>query len=558
MLDKLDYVYGEVTAAQIYTKLQTLLDKYSHLKERAPVLEPSARVSERDVMLITYGDMVQSPGSSHLQTLHQFLNKYLKETVNCVHILPFYPYSSDDGFSVIDYKAVDPNLGTWDDIAALHQDYKIMFDGVVNHISAQSVWFKAFLAQETPYKDYFVLSDPDLDLSTVTRPRALPLLTPFETPNGTKQVWTTFSDDQIDLNFANPAVLLEIIELLLFYVDKGADFIRLDAIGYMWKQLYTTCIHLPQAHKIVQLWRDVMDYCAPNTLLVTETNVPHRDNIGYFGDGTNEAQLVYNFSLVPLTLHALQSGNAGYLTEWADRLEKPSDSTCFFNFLASHDGCGVMPARGILPESEINRMVERTLAHGGKVSYKNNADGTQSPYELNITFFDALNNPDNSDDEETKINRFLVSQAIMLAMQGVPGIYFHSLLGSSNWYEGLQLTGRNRTLNRQKLDLRVLEPALAANDSRTAKVFSRYNQLLKARTSQKAFHPNAPQEILRLDNRLFALKRGKGDEQVIAIQNVSNEKVAVNLPGKWYDLLKASPVELSHLEPYTILWLKPA
>jgi sucrose phosphorylase len=555
MLEKLEYLYGEATAAHIYSQLETLIEKYAHLKERAPVISPPERVSEQDVMLITYGDMVQSPGRSHLQTLHYFLNQQLNGIINSVHILPFYPYSSDDGFSVIDYKAVDPKLGTWEDVAALHQNYKIMFDGVVNHISAQSAWFKAFLAQETPYKDYFVLSDPSLDHSTVTRPRTLPLLTPFETANGTKYVWTTFSDDQIDLNFANPAVLLEILELLLFYVDKGADFVRLDAIGYLWKQLYTTCIHLPQAHKIVQLCRDVLDACAPNTILITETNVPHRDNISYFGDGTNEAQLVYNFSLVPLTLHALQSGNAGYLTEWADRLEKPSDSTGFFNFLASHDGCGVTPAKGNLPDTEINAMVERTIAHGGKVSYKNNPDGTQSPYELNITFFDALNDPNSDESEETKINRFIVSQAIMLAMQGVPGIYFHSLLGSSNWYEGLKLTGRNRTLNRQKLDLHTLETALADPNQSSARIFNRYLHLLKIRTTQKAFHPNAPQEILRMDDRLFVVKRGKGDDQIIAVHNVSNQPVTENLPGKWYDLITASPVELSHLEPYSILWL---
>lgn len=526
MREKLEFVYGKEQGAQVYQQLLELTEKYAYLKERQPVLPPDQRLTERDVILITYGDQVQGGSGSALETLHGWLNKYLKGIINTVHILPFYPYTSDDGFSVVDYRQVNPDLGSWQDIQALHTDFKLMFDAVINHISASSEWFQGFLQGKEPYRDYFIDTDPTLDLSQVTRPRALPLLTRFQTGEGEKWLWTTFSTDQIDLNFANPAVFLNIMDLLLFYVSQGADLIRLDAIGYLWKEAGTSSIHLPQTHAIIQLFREVLDQCAPNTLLVTETNVPHRDNISYFGDGSNEAQMVYQFPLVPLVLNALQSGSARHLSEWAAGLEKLSDTTTFFNFLASHDGIGVVPAKGILSEAEVNGLVEQTLAHGGQVSYKNNPDGSQSPYELNITYFDVLSNPkDTGESEEQKISRFIVSQAIMLALQGVPGIYFHSLLGSHNWQEGFEETGRNRTLNREKLNVTALEEVLSDSQSHSARVFARYTALLRQRIAQPAFHPNAAQVVAPGPEALFILLRTSTDgrEQILAIHNVSGQ-----------------------------------
>ena len=569
--EKLEFVYGAEVGRKTFEQVNKLIEKYAYLKELQPVLPPDQRVTEKDVLLITYGDQVQSGSGSHLQTLHGWLKNHLQGIINTVHILPFYPYTSDDGFSVVDYWQVDPALGIWPDVRALHADFRLMFDGVINHISASSQWFQGFLRGEAPYRDYFIVEDPATDLSQVTRPRALPLLTRFQTAEGEKYLWTTFSTDQIDLNFENPEVLLNIIELLLFYVSQGADLIRLDAIGYLWKEVGTSCIHLPQTHAVVQIFRAVLDECAPNTLLITETNVPHRDNISYFGDGQNEAQLVYQFPLVPLVLHTLQTGNARALQDWAAGLEKVSPTTTFFNFLASHDGIGVVPARSLLTEEEVNALVERTLKHGGQVSYKNNSDGSQSPYELNITYFDALSDPHNTvEDAETKISRFIVSQAIMLALQGVPGIYFHSLLGSHNWQEGFARTGRNRTLNREKLQLADLEARLADPTSHTARVFRRYTDLLKLRIAQPAFHPNALQTIIKTGNpALFVISRlGDDNRQILALHNVTDQPQKFSAPAystgtasSYTDLLSNTTYttgggELAvELAPYQIAWL---
>ncbi|HRQ23568.1 MAG TPA: alpha-amylase family glycosyl hydrolase, partial [Anaerolineales bacterium] len=322
-------IYGAERAAEAVERLSQLIERY-----RGRIPAPAAlSLTERDSLLITYGDQVRGNGKSHLRTLAEFCEAHLRAVVGGVHILPFYPWSSDDGFSVKDYRAVDPDLGDWRDVEEWGKSFRLMFDGVINHASAQGEWFEKFLRNEEPYRDYFVTIKGNPDLSNVVRPRALPLLTEFETAAGKRKVWTTFSADQVDLDFRNPDVLLEIIDILLMYAERGAQFIRLDAIAYLWKEIGTSCIHLPQTHKIIQLLRAVFDEVAPHVYLITETNVPHTDNISYFGDGTNEAQLVYNFALPPLTLHTFRTGDAAILSDWASSLTLPSDRTTFFNFL---------------------------------------------------------------------------------------------------------------------------------------------------------------------------------------------------------------------------------
>ncbi len=518
-------------------------------------------LTERDSILITYGDQVQSPDEKPLQTLNKFCKQYLSNIVSGIHILPFYPWTSDDGFSVVDYREIDPALGNWDDVSSMQSHFRLMFDGVINHISAQSEWFKGFLRDDPKYREYFIVTENSSELSRVVRPRALPLLTPFATPSGEKLVWTTFSEDQIDLNFKNPEVLLEILDILLLYVERGATFIRLDAIAYLWKEIGTTCIHLPQTHHVIQFLRAALNEVTPYVYLITETNVPHADNISYFGDGTNEAQLVYNFALPPLTLHTFHTGDARVLSNWAKTLTLPSKQTTFFNFLASHDGIGLNPARGILSDAEIDSLVDKTLEHGGLISYKHNADGSQAPYEMNINYFNALSNPNGDEPLNLQVDRFIASQAIMLSLLGVPGIYFHSLFGSRGWLEGVKQTGRNRTINREKCQLDELQNELADEDSLRSKVFTRYSQLLKARSSSSAFHPHGTQKILDVHPSVFAVERisPDGNSHVLCLHNVSAKEITFATGHETAtDLFTDQALQVSKitLEPYQVLWMK--
>ena len=540
--DLLLSLYGATMPADLPERIHRLLEGYrSRIKPR------DGGLSERDSILITYGDQVQRANEMPLQTLKIFCESYLPGVVSGIHILPFYPWTSDDGFSVVDYRQTDPALGSWDDITSM-QNFRLMFDGVINHISAQSGWFQKFLQDDPRYKDYFIAVEGEPDLSQVVRPRALPLLTSFKAPSGEKKVWTTFSADQIDLNYKNSDVLLEILDILLLYIERGATFIRLDAIAYLWKEPGTTCIHLPETHTVIQFLRAAINEVAPYVQLITETNVPHPDNISYFGDGTNEAQLVYNFALPPLTLHAFHTGDAQILSDWARTLTLPSQKTTFFNFLASHDGIGLNPARGILTNADIDSLVNKVIEHGGLISYKHNADGTQSPYEMNINYFDALSNPNGNEPLELQVSRFIAAQSIMLSIIGVPGVYFHSLFGSRGWLEGVRQTGRNRTINREKLQFNELKKQLADENSLRSKVFTKYSELLKTRSTSPAFDPHGTQKIMDLHPSVFAAERTSpdGNARVLCLHNVSQKSVSFSMKDG-SDII---------LQPYEILWLK--
>jgi glucosylglycerate phosphorylase len=575
----LNFIYGELQGEQVR---KLILQRMANFRQNPSLqkenLLPAGQLTEQDAILITYGDQIQESGKHPLHTLADFLNEKLEGTINCVHILPFYPYSSDDGFSVIDFYQVDPALGDWDDIEHMGKNFRLMFDAVVNHISRHSEWFQGYKHGKAPYQDYFISMDPDTDLSRVVRPRALPLLTEVETEQGTRHVWTTFSDDQIDLNYANPQVLVEMIDVLLFYVEHGTEIIRLDAIAYLWKETGTSCIHLPQTHAVVKLFRAILDEIAPQVLLITETNVPHEDNISYFGDPlpgtgrTDEAQMVYQFPLAPLVLHTFHTGNTHAISKWAASLNTPSPGATFFNFIASHDGIGVNPARGILDETEIQALVDRTKAHGGQVSYKANPDGSKSVYELNITLYDALNDP-NSPNDEIDVMRFMASQVIMLSLAGVPGIYIHSLFGSRNCHTCVEKTGRARSINREKFQRADIEVELRESGSLKGEIFTRYKYLLELRKDQVAFHPAGDQRILNLNESVFAFLRTSPDKQekILCLVNVTpNQQEWVFEPGAWempkarsfHDLIgrKVYPLQKSRLalvlKSYQTLWLK--
>jgi glycosidase len=561
----LEFLYGESAANGLEEAIQSLIRQVDDARPAKPSVKD--KPTEADSMLITYGDQVRAPNEAPLKTLTRFLSTRVSGLISAVHVLPFYPSSSDDGFSVTDYYAVDPALGSWEDVEALGRSFGLMFDAVFNHASAQGVWCAKFLRQEPGWETAFFTVRGDPDLSQVVRPRALPLLTEFETAAGRKRVWTTFSADQVDINFSDPRMLLRILDVLLFYVGKGARFIRLDAIAFLWKIPGTSCIHLEQTHRVIQLMRTVLDAVAPEVQLITETNVPHTDNISYFGDGTNEAQLVYNFALPPLVFHTLRTGDATRLRLWAQSLELPSESVTLFNFLASHDGIGLNPARGILDQEEIDGLVQTALDHNGFVSYKNNPDGTKSPYELNISYFDALSNPQGAESEDVQVARFLAAHSIMLALRGLPGIYFHSLFGSRGDRMAAEESGIPRRINRKKLDVAELGAALDDPASLRARVFAGMQRMIEARASHPAFSPYAGQHVPDAPPGLFVTIRNAADgRKALCLTNVTSAWLPCALPPHdgttWEPLAGLTQVapdgQAIRLPPYGVAWFGAA
>ncbi|PXW20238.1 alpha-amylase family glycosyl hydrolase [Pantoea sp. JKS000250] len=556
--DLIEKIYAGTFPEATFTRLQADIAT----AREAIKLPRKAHWDEQDVVLITYADQFREAGKPTLSTFSRFYQQHLQSTFPLVHLLPFFPWSSDDGFSVIDYHQVDPQCGDWQDIARLHQETRLMFDFVCNHMSSRSAWFRHFLAQDPGWNDFFISMPPATDLSAVTRPRTSPLLTPFKMADGdTRFIWTTFSADQIDLNFANPEVLLRMVNVLLDYLIRGADYVRLDAVGYMWKTPGTRCIHLEKTHQLVKLFRAIADHVAPGTVIITETNVPHQDNISYLGNGHDEAQMVYQFSLPPLVLHAIHTGSARALRQWACSLDLSSNDTTFFNFLASHDGIGLNPARGILSEVEIVALVRDLALEGALVSYKNNPDGTTSPYEINVTYLDALNSE--ADDDATRLKRFLLAHAILLVFPGVPAIYIQSFLGGRNHYDGVRAAGHNRAINRQKYDLQQIEAALAGDDWLRQQVYTRLGQLIQLRRRQPAFHPDNPMTIYDSENAVLVLSRHQpesGDE-LLCVFNLSGRSVMTQLPvaHTLQDVVSGEKIDGTQpvkLDAWQFMWLR--
>lgn len=551
--ERIALLYPNEQAGAIARRLIALAREY---KQR--IISRASGWSQRDALLITYADTIQSANRPPLQALDRFLSTNIGGAISFVHLLPFFPFSSDDGFAIIDYRQVRPELGAWADVLKLASHYRIVADAVVNHASQHSRYVRGHCAGDPEYKDFVVQLDPKADTSGVLRTRNLPLLHPFVTKRGLEYFWTTFSADQVDLNFKNPKVLVEMTDVLLFYILNGASVLRLDAIPYLWKQIGTSCAHLPQTHEIIKLWRDIIDIAAPHVLLLTETNVPHDENISYFGNAGDEAQMIYNFPLPPLLLWSLHSGNATVLTDWARTLEYIGPNATYLNITATHDGIGMRPTEGILTEAQRAELCDLARQNGGDITGKLNSDGSISVYELNITYFDAINNPSSATPLSTQIDRFVLSQAVPMALMGIPAFYLPSFLGSRNATDLVKTTGRPRSINRPSFDTAALVNELSDAASLRSPVLSRIKRLLQIRATLPAFHPDAAQQILDRGASLFLVRRQSNEprQTIVAAHNVTGNPAPLALPdGPWRDAISGgTALGQTTLPAYAIRW----
>lgn len=523
--------------------------------------------NETDSILITYGNSIMNDDELPLHTLHKFLNQYLSDSIKSVHILPFFPFSSDDGFSVMDYLEVNPALGEWEDIEAIGKDYRLMSDLVLNHMSSRSHWFDNFKKRVDPGKDYFAEANPEDDYSSVVRPRNSSLLSKIDTADGERHVWCTFGPDQVDLNFKNPQVLLEFVRIIRKYLNHGVAIFRLDAVAFLWKQAGTPCIHLQQTHEIIKLLRTLIEHYYPEAVLICECNVPNRENLTYFGNA-NEAHIIYNFSLPPLLLYTLLSGDCRHLKTWMMSMPPAQSGTAYLNFIASHDGIGLRPLDGLISDQERDQLVDTIKSFGGKVTMRKAREGYDKPYELNVALFDALKGTIESGEDAWGLQRFICAHAIMLALEGIPAVYIQSLFGSRNDYRRLEHTGRNRSINRHIWQVRELEQTLADKESTHAKVFDEIRRLLDIRKQQPAFHPNATQFTLHLGTQVFAFWRQSmnRDQSIFCLSNVTADSQLINLADinlistdNWRDLISNESFtdlgcQLS-IAPYQTLWI---
>ncbi len=563
IIDHLSRIYPEADHEILAERLITTMGLDRRCKKPRPYRN---LWDQQDIIAITYGDSLVREGEKPLVTLLNFFRQNFADIINSIHILPFYPWSSDDGFSVINYKQVNETLGDWPEIEAIAQEFSVMADLVVNHCSSRSLWFEQFKNNQPPGCDYFITANPDDDFSQVIRPRTSPLLKEVETLQGPKHVWCTFSHDQIDLNFANPDLLLEMVSIIHYYLQRGVRLFRLDAVAFLWKEPGTTCLNLPQTHELIRLMRTLVEHYSTRSIIITETNIPNRENLSYFGNA-NEAHVIYNFALPPLLLHALMSGSNRYINNWLMSMPPAQDGTTYLNFIASHDGIGLRPVENILDDEETSKLTDTMMAFGGRISWRKLTEDEVRPYEINISLFDALCGTFDGKDEY-QIDRFVCAHAIMLGLEGIPAFYIHSLLATGNDSEKMELSGNNRAINRHNWSCVELDKQLSDTNSQHARVLQHLKQLIRIRTGQAAFHPNATQYTLHLGEAIFAYWRQsrKREQSIFCIYNISNQAQEISLRSinlvetdNWRDLLSGEVMgradQAISLAPYQFLWI---
>lgn len=521
---------------------------------------------ESDIALITYGDSIQSSEQKPLQVLHNFLNQRIGSTISWVHILPFHPWTSDDGFAVLDYSSVNESLGGWSDLTRIAVDYRMMADLVLNHCSSRSVWFENFRRGIHPGADYFYVPPEDFDVSQVVRPRTSALLETVQTESGSRTVWCTFSADQVDFDFQNPAVIEEFSGIIRQLLDAGVRIFRLDAVAFLWKISGSSCINLPQTHEVVRLFRTLIECAQSDAIVITETNVPNTENLSYFGN-SDEAHAIYNFSLPPLLIHSLLTGSSQHLRAWMMSMPPAAAGTTYFNFIASHDGIGLRPVEGLLSESDLEQLVTTLESFGGLISRRQSGEEESRAYEVNIALFDALSGTVKGTDE-LGLERFICAHAIMLGLEGVPAFYLHSLLGTQNDVERVRHTGHNRAINRHQWQLSDLAAALDNSRSSHHRVLAALQKLIELRKQQLAFHPNATQFTLNLGDPLFGFWRQSTDrrQSIFCVYNVSDQPQMLSIQSlnliatqDWYDLVSGQKFDDSMsqtcLAPYQSVWI---
>ncbi len=552
------YILNESEIKKLSNKILKLIEKKKRKKKY--------NINEKDILLISYADTIRLKNKKSFLVLKDFLDTYIKKKINIIHILPFYPSTSDGGFAVTDFFKVDNSHGNWSDLRKLSSNYRVMSDIILNHASSKSTWFKRFLENHGVGKDFFLTVDKEFNTRHIVRARSHKLLQKFETKNGNKLVWCTFSRDQVDFNFKNPKVLIAFIKLIIFLSNKGIKLFRFDAVAFIWKRQETNCVNLDQTHAIVRLFRTLLGLIDGESKIITETNLPFRENFSYFGN-SDEAHIIYNFSLAPLIINTLIKGNSAAFRRWSMSMPPAKDNNSYLNFIATHDGIGLRPLEGIIKNKDINILLNTLKRYGSKFTYRRDKNNKRVIYEANISLFDALSGTIKGKDNYS-YHRFYCAHAIMLSFEGIPAFYIHSLFGTRNNISLLKKTGIKRSINRTSYDYKDITEALKNNGSHISKVFNNILNLIEIRKKQIAFHPNATQYTLNLGNNFFGIWRQSVNrkQSIFAIYNITNNmqrlhinKINILNFESWSDLISENKINKKknylNFSPYQCMWI---
>jgi len=569
-IDKLlKTIYSNHTTEEINfisNQLLQILDDFSE-KSAYEEIRDKERWNESHSVLITYADSIYKNGEATLITLRKLLSKHFGSLSKVVHILPFLKSTSDGGFAVSSYDSLEEKFGGWDDLKSISKNHDLMADLVLNHVSSSHPWVQQFIKSQEPGISNVFSPKQNLDWSNVVRPRSSSLFSQINTDDGPKQVWTTFGPDQIDLNWHNPKMTLEFLNLITTYLSNGIKWLRLDAVGFIWKESGTTCLHLPKAHSIVKLLRVLLNNLLDEGVLITETNVPQKENLSYL-ISDDEAHMAYNFPLPPLLLEAIITSRADILNSWIFDWPELPDDTTLFNFTASHDGVGLRALEGLMNEQRIKDLLINCEKRGGLVSHRRLSNGEDKPYELNISWWSAMEDS-GRDSNRYQFERFILTQLLVMALKGVPAFYLPAVLASENDIKSFSMTGQRRDLNREKFKLENLLSVLNNPESNANKNLKYLRNAMDVRSELKQFHPCSQMKCLSKGRSdIVLIKRGKGLESIFAIHNMTDNKINYQLNDNdlpeiidndfnMRDFLTSNKYNWKNisLDPFQVIWL---
>lgn len=582
--NKLQKIYSEDESADLTKDIKKEIEKFkkrlSAPKDKG--LNIPSRLTQKDIALITYPNTITEKGGvKTLITLKKFISKYqIDETINTIHILPFYPWDTDRGFSTTNEHEVDPEFGDWENIASLANSLKLMFDFSANHLSMENPLIQGALierhldrgdkrhAKYKKYKDFVIAYNnkekpSNNNLKKLARPRPHPVLTKYTvvenekgnlkailgdlTKNETPQrpmgtgawgwVWTTFSrarnpdgsegTRQVDLNYKNPKVFLEKIKILLLYITHGATLIRLDAVAYLWKKLGSTSIHEPETHLILEILHDILKIAAPKVVTIAEVNEPQDKVYAYLGKKNHEeSDLIYQFTHFPLAVYAILTEDGQPYMSWLKTLPK-FEGKQFITVLGTHDGMGLKSLHNFLTQSQINQLTNLlTNKHNALPNYAHLPGGKKIIYEICSTPWNLINISRSKETLSLQVDRYLAVLALGLMNRELPAIYINGLLGTLNYYpkEGLD---ENRTVNREIFDYSKLKESLDNQKSQMGVVFRKVMKLLKIRSKEELFDPDYPPIIplYLANNSIIATKltSPQKNKSLYTVVNVSSK-----------------------------------
>ena len=550
----------------ISNQLLQILDNFS-AKSSYEEISNKELWDESYSILITYADSVYKNGEPTLITLRELLSNHFGSLSKVVHILPFLKSTSDGGFAVSSYDSLEEKFGDWNDLKNISQKHILMADLVLNHVSSSHPWVQQFIKSQEPGISNVFSPEENLDWTNVVRPRSSSLFSEVKTNDGSKKVWTTFGPDQIDLNWNNPKMTLNFLILITTFLSHGIKWFRLDAVGFIWKESGTTCLHLPKAHSIVKVLRILLNNLISDGLLITETNVPQKENLSYLVP-EDEAHMAYNFPLPPILLEAIITSKADILNSWIFKWPDLPENTTLFNFTASHDGVGLRPLEGLMNEKRIKNLLINCEKRGGLVSHRLLSNGEDKPYELNISWWSAMEDS-GIDSNRYQFERFLLTQLLVMALKGVPAFYLPALLASENDIKNFSLTGQRRDLNREKFNSENLSSIFENPDSNANRNLKQLKNAMNVRSKLKQFHPGSQMECLsngRSD--IVVIKRGNGPKSVYTIHNITENKINYQLNDEdlselntkdlnMRDLLTSNKYNWKNisLDPFKVIWL---